>query len=314
MTGVQTCALPISNLLIANDFEDYSRVINECYLSNKSNFDIESYSIYSKIIKETLEKKRKRGIISKNYAPLDDNDIKPGERVFYTRDNAEIIDTIRYTIDKVPDQYKKYFLAPLLYQASVHNNTGGVFKGFYKDSSTGIGKFGGGGEHALKRIKGTIDVLCPIFSNFECNVRVYQRDSNELLRELDKVDLIYIDPPYNQHPYGSNYFMLNLIVNNKINTDLSKISGIPKEWNKSQYNKKTTAITAFEDLISSAKAEYLIISYNSEGFISYDEMTKTLKKYGELRVHEILYNTYRASRNLYSRDKYVKEYLFILKK
>ena len=34
---------------------------------------------------------------------------------------------------------------------------------------------------------------------------------NELVKEIEPVDLAYFDPPYNQHPYGSNYFMLNII-------------------------------------------------------------------------------------------------------
>ena len=46
------------------------------------------------------------------------------------------IDTIRKAIDSVPESYKKFFLAPLLYEASVHTNTSGVFKGFYKDKNT----------------------------------------------------------------------------------------------------------------------------------------------------------------------------------
>ena len=40
------------------------------------------------------------------------------------------------------------------------------------------------------------------------------------------LDLVYLDPPYNQHPYGSNYFMLNVIANNQT-TKISKVSGIP---------------------------------------------------------------------------------------
>ena len=34
----------------------------------------------------------------------------------------------------------------------------------------------------------------------------------ELAADLPPLDLVYLDPPYNQHPYGSNYFMLNLLV------------------------------------------------------------------------------------------------------
>ncbi|MDR0684304.1 MAG: DNA adenine methylase [Spirochaetaceae bacterium] len=37
-------------------------------------------------------------------------------------------------------------------------------------------------------------------------------DSNKIINNIPEVDLAYLDPPYNQHPYGSNYFMLNLIL------------------------------------------------------------------------------------------------------
>ena len=37
----------------------------------------------------------------------------------------------------------------------------------------------------------------------------YNEDINILIDKLpDNFDLVYLDPPYNQHPYGSNYFML----------------------------------------------------------------------------------------------------------
>ena len=172
------------------------------------------------------------------YAPVDDQNIRKGERVFYTTRNAHYIDTARQLIETVSEPYKTLLLAPLLYEASVHNNTSGVFKGFYKNSKTGIGQYGGDGRNALKRIMSDIDLKLPVFSNYSCETIIMQKDANQLARELPMVDLVYMDPPYNQHPYGSNYFMLNLINNYKKPEKVSQVSGIPLEWNKSQYNKK----------------------------------------------------------------------------
>lgn len=94
------------------------------------------------------------GIITENYSPKDDNNIQEGERVFYTHENAMIIDTIRFAIDKyVPNEYKKYFIAPLLYEASVHVNTSGVFKGFYKSKISNVGKFGGERRKCIRKNK-----------------------------------------------------------------------------------------------------------------------------------------------------------------
>lgn len=305
-----------SKKLIVNDLENYSKVINSCYLTNKIDFPKEKYYELKNKIEELCQKEKISGIITKNYAPKDDSNIQAGERVFYTRENALLIDTYRFLIDKVvtDEGLKKFFLAPLITQASIHVNTSGVFKGFYKDKNTGIGCFGASGRNALSRIFGKIELKEPIFSNFEAEVEIYQKDTVLLAKELKNLDVAYLDPPYNQHPYGSNYFMLNLILKNKLDVEISKVSGITQDWNRSVFNKADTALKAMKEIIETLDSRFIIISYNSEGFISFEEMTEMLKKYGKLKTIEIEYNTFRGSRNLSSRKIYVNEYLFVLEK
>ena len=319
----------------ANDMEDYARIINECYLSNATNRnEVLLQNIHeelkeecSKRIKDFLTqdfsafkcKASKVGFISEYYDPHNIKDIQKGERCFYTPYNACYIDTMRKLIEeKVPSELKCFFIAPLLSEASIHANTGGVFKGFYKNSKTGIGKFGGTEANALSRIQGHITLPYPIFSNFSCKVHISQQDANKLSasKVLPHVDLAYIDPPYNQHPYGSNYFMLNLIANyQKPNEkDMSKVSGIPKDWNRSSYNKRKLAISTFSDLVQNLNAEYLLISFNNEGFIKTEEMQELLNNVGTVQVQEAQYNAFRASRNLSSRNLHTKEYLYIVHK
>ena len=48
------------------------------------------------------------------------------------------------------------------------------------------------------------------FSNFDSELEIFQEDTVGLSKKLQNLDVVYLDPPYNQHPYGSNYFMLNL--------------------------------------------------------------------------------------------------------
>ena len=301
-----------SSKIIANDLEDYSYVLNKCYLSNKNEIDMDELISWYNYLKENLDGELNDGIISEMYAPKDINNIKFGERCFYTTRNAKYIDTARQLIENVPERYRIYFLAPLLTEASVKNNTSGVFKGFYKNSKTGIGQFGGNDENALSRIKRDIDLPFPVFSNYNCDVEVYKEDANELVKKLDLVDLIYMDPPYNQHPYGSNYFMLNLIDKYEIPKEISKISGIPKDWNRSKFNQSREALKTFENLCKNAKAKYLLISFNNEGFIKKEEMINMLSKIGKVTIMEKKYNTFRGSRNLNNRDIHVKEFLYLV--
>lgn len=305
----------IASELHSNDLESYCYTINRCYLTSEFEVDKKEISkIYNRLKKELEDEKLKEGFITKLYSPKNDENIKEGERVFFTRRNAKYIDTCRVLLEDVDEPYRTYFLATLLYQASKKNNTAGVFKGFYKNSETNIGQFGGNGKNALKRIKGDIEIKKPIFSKHNCKVEVYQEDANKLVKKLPKLDLIYLDPPYNQHPYSSNYFMLNLINDYIEPKEISKVSGIPSNWNKSNYNKKGFALSSLEDLVKNAHAEYVLISYNSEGFITYDQMIKMLEKYGKLQTYSINYNVYRGCRNLNNRTIHNSEYLFLLKK
>ncbi len=305
-----------SSKLIVNDLENYSCMINSCYLINKKDYPKEKCTELRERIQRLCEKEKYEGIVSKNYAPRDDQNIKSGERVFYTHENAVLIDTYRKLIDDVviDVELKKFFLAPLITEASIHVNTSGVFKGFYKDKETGIGCFGARGKNALPRIIGRIELKEPVFSNFESELEIFQKDAVELCRELKGMDIVYLDPPYNQHPYGSNYFMLNLILKNKIDVEISRVSGITQDWNRSAFNKPYSALSSIEEIISNLDSKYAVISYNSEGFVSFEEMSEMLLKYGKLKTVEMTYNTFRGSRNLRNRGIHVSEYLFILEK
>lgn len=304
-----------ADTLYVNDLEDYCESINRCYLANAEDVDICQLENYYTVIKSKLDNDPLRdGFIAQMYSPADDQDIQPGERAFFTTRNARYIDTARQLIEEVPEPYRVYLLAPLLYEASVHNNTSGVFKGFYKNSRTGIGQFGGDGRNALTRILGDIELKMPIFSRFSCRVQIHKEDANRLAVALPQVDLAYIDPPYNQHPYGSNYFMLNLINNYCRPTAVSRVSGIPVDWHKSQYNKKATAKESVRRLCSDLNARYLLISFSNDGFIQKDEMLELLSQLGEVRVWDKDYNTFRGCRNLNGRDLHIKEYLYLVKK
>lgn len=306
---------PYAATLYANDLEAYCETINRCYLQNCEDVDMERLSAYHAALLHTLTSQPlRRGFITEMYSPADDQHIQPGERVFYTTRNAMYLDTARQELESVPEPYKTLLLAPLLYEASVHNNTSGVFKGFYKNSETGIGQFGGNGRNALTRILGNVELKLPVFSRYSCNVHVLKEDANALARLLPPVDLAYLDPPYNQHPYGSNYFMLNVLNNYQRPTEVSRVSGIPSNWNKSQFNKKQSAKESMRDLCAALNARYLLISFSNDGFITKDEMVEMLSMLGEVKVLDTDYNTFRGCRNLGNRDIHVKEYLYLVKK
>ncbi len=302
--------------VVCNDLEPYARVIANCFLANRSAVDLKVVGeIVARANYEVDEAApQHEGFIEQMYAPANDLNIQFGERVFYTQQNAKRLDWFRLFIEQQHLSFHNLLLGPLLSAASVHANTAGMFKGFYKDKHTGIGKFGGSGADALTRIKGQIQLQVPVLSRFETDVEVYQQDTNKLIADVGDFDLAYFDPPYNQHPYASNYFMLNLIVNYEQPQDISTISGIPTNWNRSLYNKKQYAFDQLCDAISRVDANYVLISFNDEGFVSLNQLRHFLTSIGHVEERKLRYNTFRGSRNLRGRNIHVNEHLFLIKK
>ncbi|MFW0787777.1 DNA adenine methylase [Gordonia sp. CPCC 206044] len=304
-----------ARVVMANDLESYARVMSDCHLTNRDDIDLsEIGSLVDEFNAQVDAGHHVEGFIEELYAPDDDHDIKPGERVFYTRDNARRLDAYATLIHGSEPRLVPFLLAPLLSEASVHANTSGLFKGFHKDKNTGLGRFGGAGEHALIRILGTIRLAAPVLSRHSAEKRVLQMDANDLPGHVGPVDIAYLDPPYNQHPYGSNYFMLNLLTRYRRPEEVSRVSGIPVDWNRSAYNTRSSSAELLHDLAHSLDAKYLLVSFNDEGFITPDTMTDILSSVGTITEFRMRYNTFRGSRNLRGRSTHVTEHLYLVEK
>lgn len=301
--------------IYSNDLEKYSYLVTKAYLTNQSEVDFDELKKCLDYINiNKFVPKDGVGLIEKLYAPKNTFSPQRGERCFYTNENAKIIDNIRRRISDLSPVCQDLFLANLLHKASVHTNTSGVFKGFYKSKTTGIGKFGGEGENSLSRIMGEINLDLPILSNYECDYQVFRDDIMNVVSGLPKVNVAYYDPPYNQHPYSSNYHVLNTILEYKEPKVISEVAGIRADWNKSDYNYKSKASQSLNTLIEHTNADFILLSYNNEGIIPESEIVKILSEYGVLEIKTQEYSAFRGSRNLSKRSSTVQEYLYVLKK
>lgn len=314
----------------SNDWEYYSYILNYAHICINEK-DVKNMFKHTGGVKNTINIinnietiNDKDRYISKYYAPLDDNnpDLK-NERLFYTQYNATRIDIIRHNIEEL---YKNkainkkeyyYLLASIIYEGATHTNTSGVFKAFHSG-------FGGRNKDALKRILSPISLKeLSLYDGIKGEVSML--DANEyVLKNKDKhFDLVYLDPPYNQHQYGSNYHLLNTIalwdkpeINKEIYINGKKTDkgGIRKDWvkTKSDYCYKKTAKDAFKNLIDNINASHIILSYSTDGIIDYDDLISILESKGKLKIVTSEYTKYRgAKRSVINKTKNV-EYLFIV--
>lgn len=79
-----------SEELIVNDLEEYSHVVNTCYLSNPEeveNLELERH--YRRLLRY-METHESPGFITELYAPKNPDSITPDDRVFYTRPQRRV--------------------------------------------------------------------------------------------------------------------------------------------------------------------------------------------------------------------------------
>lgn len=277
--------IPHCTSILANDWESYSCALNRCYLSNDIPDDLDNYINFLNDTRNIHQEDEY--YLYGNYSPLDDSNIRENERVFYTSHNAKMIDRFRTRLEYCPEDIRRCALGSLLYKSSIHNNTCGYFNSFYKVD--GKGHYGGKNENDLGRICGEIVLSRPVFyKRNDISIQVEQLDANDLVRKMSPVDVCYIDPPYNKHPYGTYYFMLNLICDWKREYPIhNNLRGQTDEWKRSLYNSFDKSDIVFRDLIEHTKSRYIWVSYNNRGLISTSKMKEILSFHG--RVSECFF-------------------------
>ena len=307
-----------AQMLYTNDIAGYSQTLNKCFLSTPTNKQIatmrQNIENANKFAHENTDLPYDKWI-QKHWAPT--GNISKKHRVYYTEQNGKLIDKYRFFITCLPVNEQPYVLAPLLVESSIHNNTNGQFSAFYKDKK-GVGKYGGKKEIDVKRITQPIKLCEPLFSPNPCKVSVSRMDTNQWIKHIPEVDLIYYDPPYNKHPYSIYFFMLDIINDWDMSKEIPDTNrGQPKDWYKSAYNSFTHAKSTFEKLIKNTKAKFILLSYNNGGIIPLQDLEVILKKNGKLIKIPVVHKTYRKFQGIaaYKRKKEfedVKEFLWLL--
>jgi adenine-specific DNA-methyltransferase len=122
---------------------------------------------------------------------------------------------------------------------------------------------------------------------------VVRQDANALAGALD-VDLVYIDPPYNQHSYFSNYHVWETL----IRWDRPSHYGIANKredcrTTKSLYNSKPRAAAALADLLARLEhVPWVVVSVSDEGYHDPADVVALLAERGHVAVLDVDYKRY----------------------
>ena len=307
-TVVARFAKKLGFRVLSNDWEYYSEQIAIGTIVNNEIPSFDELGGCENVFKMLNSVNPIEGYITNHLCPDDDENIDHDkDRLFFMRKNGMKIDAMRELIStwkeegKITPEEFAYIMSSFVYSVSYVSNTSGVFKGFHRG-------WGGSNSTAVYRICSDI-VLNPaiIFDNGQRNLSTRQ-DAGKLVLQLtdilgDVPDIIYLDPPYNQHPYGSNYHVLNTVTlwdkpdfPKKI-TPRTK-SAIRLDWRterRSAYNSQEKATQEFQDLIHNISSKFILTSYSTEGNIPLEDMMSILGNKGSLRVVKREYVRYRVS-------------------
>jgi adenine-specific DNA-methyltransferase len=305
--------------LYVNDIASYSQTLNQAFLSNITPTMKSKIEMYITQANDYASKKTPKvpEYIQLYWSPKS-NTIHQNERAYFTPENGVRIDRYKYFIDNfVEKEYKHFLMAILLIKCSIHNNTNGNFAAFYKKNS--VGHFGGKNEIDLKRITSPIKLEMPVYFNTNTNIHVSKDDTNNWIKTLPKMDIVYYDPPYNKHPYNIYYFLLDIIDEWDLDKEIpNTLRGQPKDWEVSEYNSIKYAVKAFTDLITNTNSKFIIISYNNNGIIKPNIMEKILKTKGEVTKYELDHKTYNRMKGIagYKKtneeNKKIVEYVWVV--
>jgi adenine-specific DNA-methyltransferase len=319
---VSRLAKTLGYRVIANDWEPYARPISTCYIACNRPPAFTSLGGYQQALARLNALPPRPDWVTDHLCPRDDEayDTKV-DRMFYMRKNGMRIDAIRHQIQKwlenatIDDTEACCLMAPLLYQASYVSNTSGVFKGFHNG-------WGGQTETALYRIASDL-ALGPtaFFDNGKCN-EVRCEDAQQLAHELARreIEVVYLDPPYNQHPYASNYHVLNSITlwdKPALSRTITRgtKSAIRTDWRterRSAYNYRDEAVTAYRKLLGTLNARHVLTSYSTDGTIPLHDLLDANVQRGRVRVELQGYKRYRVSSQRFSEKPMNVEFVLVL--
>lgn len=255
---------------ICVDTAAYSEVLAQCYVV------MDAGLVEPDQITDALEKLStlpdRRGYVSEVFCE---------QARFFHPDNGRRIDAIRQGIDDHygADPIRPVLLTALLEAADRVDSTVGLQMAFLKDWA----------PRALRPLRLSPPVLTPGTGT------AIRGDALAVAPHLESVDFAYLDPPYNQHRYFTNYHVWETLVR----WDSPEYYGVAckrvdarSPETKSPFNSRRTMPAALAEVIGAVRADVVAISFSNEGFVPLPELIEMAKVRGN-PVEVLSYDTRR---------------------
>ncbi len=235
----------------------------------------------------------RHGFISENYSPAGRAGARHG-RMYFTPANAGAIDAAREQIaawseeERLDPARSQFLIATLVEAADRVANTTGVYASFVKSWQ----------PNARRRLE-----LRPLKPTPRRNggrpSTAYLGEAEELVASVGTVDLLYLDPPYNERQYPAYYHVPEVIAAGwSTPPELRGKTGlIPDEALRSDWCRRARCEDALRTLIDRADAKHILLSYNDEGLLAAEVIAAVFRETGDedsYRRADVKYRRYRS--------------------
>ncbi|MFV0277265.1 MAG: DNA adenine methylase, partial [Parahaliea sp.] len=242
----------------ANDLATYALVLAQCFIAT----DAEAIDLatLTAAVTELNQVPGKPGYVARTFGE---------EARFIHPTNGARIDAIR---DAIEERYAGTWVYPLLLTslllaADRVESTTGVQMAYLKDWA----------PRALNPLELRIPHLIPGAGVASCS------DARTLAEQLPATDLMYLDPPYNQHRYFTNYHVWETL----IRWDAPEAYGVARKridaraaTSRSRYNSKREMPDELRRLLQTVTAQLVVVSYNNEAWVEPAQMMQDLRACG----------------------------------
>lgn len=246
----------------AADIASYSAVFSDCYIATDAR-QVDEQAL-AQALAELGELPGVRGYVTETFCE---------QARFFQPHNGIRIDAIREGIERgyADSPLRPVLLTSLIDAADRVDSTTGLQMAYLKEWAP--------------RSYDALSLRRPVL--LDGGGTTVQGDAHAVAAALPRVDLAYLDPPYNQHRYFTNYHVWETLVR----WDAPEHYGVAckrldarEEETKSVFNRKRQMPIALADLISVVDAEVVVVSYNDESWVDAEDMTTWLRDAGHEAV------------------------------
>lgn len=233
--------------------------------------------------------------------------------LYYTDEENELIDILRANISAMDDQYKKAIAMTALIRACMKKRPRGIFTYTghrYDDGRKDLQK-----TLSQQFLEAVEAVNNAVFDNHKANKSV---NGDAMALEVEKPDLVYIDPPYysplSDNEYVRRYHFIEGLARDWKGVEIQEHTKTKKfKSYPTPFSTKNGAYEAFDKLFSKFSDSILIVSYSSNSLPTQEDMVSLMKKYKEhVEVVPVDYKyAFGNQADAKTHRNSVQEYLFI---